>query len=113
MPADARHALLEFRSLVAAIGIELQEEREQAEHRAHQQHAAIAILKVGGMDDSAQKQTLGIYQNMALLAFDLLAGIVARRVDRAPPFSALLTLWLSMIAAVGLASRSANSRHFT
>jgi hypothetical protein len=24
-----------------------------------------------------------------------------------------LTLWLSMIAAVGLASRSASSRHFT
>jgi hypothetical protein len=24
-----------------------------------------------------------------------------------------LTLWLSMIAAVGLASRSTNSRHFT
>src|SRR5271166_3885444 len=28
-------------------------------------------------------------------------------------FSALLTLWLSMIAAVGLASRAAASRHFT
>jgi hypothetical protein len=30
-----------------------------------------------------------------------------------PPFSALLTLWLSMIAAVGLASREACSRHAT
>jgi len=28
-------------------------------------------------------------------------------------FSALLTLWLSMIATVGLASRNASSRHFT
>jgi hypothetical protein len=28
-------------------------------------------------------------------------------------FSALFTLWLSMMAAVGLASRSASSRHLT
>jgi hypothetical protein len=48
-----------------------------------------------------------------LLAFDLLACIKARRVDAAPPFSALLTLWLSMIAAVGLAARPACSRHST
>jgi len=37
-----------------------------------------------------------------LLALDLLAAVVARRVDARRPFSALLTLWLSMIAAVGL-----------
>ena len=30
----------------------------------------------------------------------LLACILARRIDRKPPFSALLILWLSMIAAV-------------
>ncbi len=65
------------------------------------------------MDDGVQQQALGVYEEVALLSLDLLAGIVARRVDREPPFSALLTLWLSMIAAVGLASRSANSRHFT
>jgi disulfide bond formation protein DsbB len=65
------------------------------------------------MDDGVQQQTLCVYQDMALLAFNLLAGIIARRIDREPPFSALLTLWLSMIAAVGLASRSASSRHFT
>ena len=38
---------------------------------------------------------------------------LAMRIDAGPPFSALLTLWLSMIAAVGLASRSAFSRHAT
>jgi hypothetical protein len=30
---------------------------------------------------------------MAFLAFDLFSRIKAARVDRAPPFSALLTLW--------------------
>jgi predicted site-specific integrase-resolvase len=32
-------------------------------------------------------------------------------IDADPPFSAAFTLWLSTIHAVGLASRSANSRH--
>jgi hypothetical protein len=52
-------------------------------------------------------------KDVALLALDLLAAIIAVRVDRRPPFSALFTLWLSMIAAVGLASRPACSRHST
>jgi hypothetical protein len=65
------------------------------------------------MHNGAQQQTFSVYQDMALLAFDLLTCIVAGRVNRDPPFSALLTLWLSMIAAVGLASRSANSLHRT
>ena len=43
------------------------------------------------MNDGMQQQTLRVYQEMALLAFDLLAGIIACRVDREPPFSALLT----------------------
>jgi hypothetical protein len=32
---------------------------------------------------------------MALFAFDLLANIIAARIDVAPPFSVLFTLWLS------------------
>ena len=32
-------------------------------------------------------------------------------VDAGPPFSPLFTLWLSMMAAVGLASRRSCSRH--
>ncbi len=104
---------LELRALVAAICVELDEERKQSEHRAHQQHAAITILHVGCVYKSKQQQTLGIYGDMALLALDLLAGIIARRVNAGPPFSALLTLWLSIMATVGLASRPACSRHFT
>ena len=83
------------------------------EQRGEQQDAAIAILDVGGMDDGVQQQTQRIDENMPLLALDQLAGIEPVRIDASPPFSALLTLWLSMIAAVGLASRSARSRHST
>ena len=112
-PADLLQPPLEFRSLIAAIGIEFEQKWEHSEQRAHQHHTAVAILNIGGMDDGAQQQALRVYQDMALLAVDLLARVVTGWVDRAPPFSALLTLWLSMIAAVGLASRSASSRHST
>jgi hypothetical protein len=50
---------------------------------------------------------------MSLLAFDQLACIESLKINTGPPFSALFTLWLSMMQAVGLASRSAFSRHST
>jgi hypothetical protein len=65
------------------------------------------------MDDRLHQQALRVDQDVPLLAFDPLARVKSRRIERTPPFSALLTLWLSMIAAVGLASRPASSRHWT
>jgi hypothetical protein len=57
-----------------------------------------------------QEQALRIDEDVPLLALDLLARVVTPRINRRSPFSALLTLWLSMIAAVGFASREAASR---
>ena len=105
LPADPSQAALELWALVATVGIKLEQEWEQPEHCRHQQHAAVAILDIGGMDDGEHQQALGIDQHVTLLALDLFPRIVAMPVV-APPFSALFTLWLSMIAAVGLASRS-------
>jgi hypothetical protein len=65
------------------------------------------------MHDGIHQQALCIDEDVPLLALDLLDAVEARRINPAPPFSALLTLWLSMMAAVGLASRSACSRHST
>jgi len=65
------------------------------------------------VDESVHQQALRVDEDMSLFAFDLLARVEARRINRSAPFSALLTLWLSMIAAVGLASREAASRHLT
>jgi hypothetical protein len=65
------------------------------------------------MNNGVHQQTSGIDEDMSLLAFDFLPGIIAMRIDAAPPFSALFTLWLSITAAVGLAVRPAPSRHFT
>jgi len=105
--------LVEMRSLVAGIGEELLQERIHSEQGSKQQNATVAILDIGAMNDGMEQQTQRIYENVALLAFDLLARIIAMRIDAGPPFSALFTLWLSMMAAVGLASRSPCSRHST
>src|SRR5208337_2075493 len=118
--ANSFHRRLELRPLIASVGKEPAQEREGAQQGRHQRRAAVAVLDVGGVDDRVHQQTLPVDQDVALLAVDLLARVVARRVDAGPPFSALLTLWLvpglfdpGMIAAVGLASRAAASRHFT
>ena len=74
------------------------------------QKSAITVLQVGRMNGDGEDQTEGIDEEMAFLAFDLLARVIARRVDARPPFSALLTLWLSITAALGEASRPSRSR---
>ena len=113
MRQDFRERLVEFRPLIAAVGKQLLQEWIHPEQRGKQYDAAVAVLDVGGMNDRVQQQTQRVYENMALLALDLLARIIAMRIDPGPPFSALFTLWLSMMAAVGLASRSPCSRHAT
>ena len=110
---DFRQGLLEFRSLIAAVGKQLFQERIHPEQCRKKQNAAVAVLDIGRMNNRVQQQTERIYENMALLALDLFARIIAMRIDVGPPFSALFTLWLSMMAAVGLASRSPCSRHST
>ena len=92
LPADPAQGLLKLRPLIAAVGVEPQQEREQAEQRAHQQDATVAILHIGSMDNGAQQQTFGIYQEVTLLALDLLPCVIAAGIDRTPPFSALFTL---------------------
>ena len=85
-------ALLESRASIAAIGVELQEKRVETKQRRHHQHAAVAILDVGGMDDGVHQEALRIDKDVALFAFDLLARVKTMRVDAGPPFSALFTL---------------------
>ena len=78
--------------MITAIGVEFQQERKHAEHRRHDQRAAIAILNVGGVHDGVDQQPLGVDENMPLLALDQFARIEPVRIDMSPPFSALFTL---------------------
>ena len=63
------------------------------------------------MHHRVHQEALRIDKNVPLFlpALDLLACIVTARIDAGPPFPALATFWLSMMAAVGLASREASS----
>ena len=112
---QARHRLggtgVEDRSRIGGIGEQLAQEGELPKQGTQQQHAAIAVLNIGRGDQCMQHETQRVDQQMALLALDQLAAVVARRVDAGAPFSALLTLWLSITQAVGVISRPACSRH--
>jgi hypothetical protein len=113
MRKDAGQCAVKDRPFIGAVGEQFSQEGKQAEQGREQREAAVAILDIGGGDDAVQEQALGIDENMPLLALDQLTRVEAVRVDASPPFSALFTLWLSMMAAVGLVSRSAFSRHLT
>ncbi len=99
---------------IARVGKDANNEGKQLPRaRIEHESSSVAILDIGRVNGRIQQQAERIYENVALLALDLLSRIVAVRIDARPPFSALFTLWLSMIAAVGLASRSSRSLHFT
>jgi len=100
-----------LRPLIAGIGEDALNEGKQApgapiEHQSR----TVTILNVGRMDDHIQEQAERVDKDMPLAARNLLARIEALRVEPSAPFCAALALWLSMIAAVGLASRPSCSR---
>ena len=103
-----------LRPLIARISKDALDEGKQARVRlSRTQRSAVAILDIGRMNDNVQQETKRVDQDMPLAARDLLARIEALRIDRRAPFCAALALWLSMMAAVGLASRPACSRTAT
>ena len=72
---------------------------------------AIAVLDAGGMNDGPQRQALRIDQRVNFAPLDLLSGVIAYLAVKTAPFSAAFSDWLSMTAAVGLASRPMSSRN--
>ena len=70
------------------------------------QFGSVSVLNIGRVDDDRHKQTKRINYDMALAASDLLARVISPR----PPFSVVLTDWLSMMAALGAGSCPSDSR---
>ena len=60
-------------------------------------------MHVGFRHQGLVLKALRIGQDMPFAAFDLLAAVKAAK----PPFSAVLTDWLSMMAALGVGARPA------
>jgi len=102
------------RALIAGIGEDALDERKQCPRaRIKDECSAVAILNVCGMNRDAQQEPKRIDENVPLAAGNLLARVIALRIDKSPPFGAALALWLSIIPAVGLAWRPACSRLLT
>ena len=76
-----------FRALVAAIGEDPLDERKQAARALiEHQRNAVAVLNIGRVDSDVQQQAERVDQDVALATRDLLASIIALRVERRPPF---------------------------
>ena len=108
-PHDERHLL----SRIATVGKDALDEGEQSACPAQQMECSIAVLNVGGMNDNVQQETQRVDQDVPLATFDLLARVVARRIEPSPPFCVPFAVCESMIATVGLASRPSCSRTAT
>ena len=67
---------------------------------------SVTILNVGCMNDYSNHQSKRVYEEMTFAAVHFLAGIIPME----PPFSVVLTDWLSRIAALGSASRPSAMR---
>jgi len=75
------------RSLVAGVGEDAIDEGEEAARAPiEDEPRAIAILHIGRMDDDAQQEAERVDEDVPLAARDLLARIVALRVERRAPF---------------------------
>jgi hypothetical protein len=74
-------------SLIAGIGEDPLDEGEKAARAPiENQPRPVAVLNIAGMDDDVQQKAKRIDQDVALAPGDLLARIVALRVERRAPF---------------------------
>ena len=89
---DFLPAPLKVRSLIAAVGKEFSSRRDT--FRIGSQAGGCRRCGPGcrrdEMNDGVEQQTQRIYEKVALLTFDLLACIIAMRIDTRPPFQSTL-----------------------
>ena len=84
---------------MGAVGPDSLQPGEAAQQPTQYQLGSIPILDMGWVH--RQKQTEGIDHNMPFTAFHFLACVVPPR----PSFSVVFTLWLSIMAPLGLGYR--------
>lgn len=77
----------ELWSLIAGIGKDPLDERKHAARAAiENQGCAVAVLHICGMDDDIQEEAKRVDKNVPFAAFDLFARVIARWIERTPPF---------------------------
>src|SRR6202011_1726290 len=104
--AELGESLRQFVAGIGTIGEEVAQPGEEIVNGFDDERGAIAVLNIGGVNLGADEEANRIGDDMALASFDFFASIY----PGGPPLSVVLTDWLSMIPAEGLASRPAASR---
>jgi hypothetical protein len=82
---------------IGLIGPDPPQARELGAEDAQERHGRIAVLHISRSDHHGEQQPEGIDEDMPLATIDMFGLIVA--VD--PPFSVVLTDWLSITPALG------------
>jgi hypothetical protein len=83
---------------IPAIGEDQPQPPEPSSQLLDQQPGPLAVLDIGRMHDQGHDQPQGVDDQVALSPQDLLARVV----PTIPPFSAVLTDWLSRIPTLGV-----------
>lgn len=96
-------------AVVDAVGEDDLEPAIQPFDPRQQVTRAVGVLDVGGVDEDAEQQAGGVDGDVALAPLDLLGRVEAANA----PFSVVLTLWVSMTAALGVGARPSCSRSIT
>lgn len=89
------------RPSISSISPDQPQSRKSPHKLAQHELCSITVLNICWMNYDSQQQSHGVHHDVALTSFHLLACVVAPW----PPFSVVLTVWLSMMAALGVASR--------
>ena len=83
---------------IAAVGKDQLQSAKPRTQLLNDESAAVAVLKVGRMDDQSHDQTKRVDEDVTLAP----AYLLARVVTAVPPFSAVLTVWLSRMPTLGV-----------
>ena len=100
----------ELVSPIAAIGKHMLDEGEQPAGLFNKVRGTVPVLDVCRDCLDAEQQAYRIGNGVAFDAFDLFARVIANRIPAAAPFSVAFTACVSIMAAVGEASRPSASR---